>query len=238
MEPGEAAPVSNENQPNPPAGPSNRLFFIIASVIAGVMLLTIAGMIIFATVILPRQRSSEATQVAFIDMQNTEAALSAEQTIQALMWTATSTITPIPDTETPTPIPTLTFTPVVVSEEETEELPTIDPLTATAEAVLTEATQIPTATWTAATVTAEPLTPTYTPPVSTPTLTPPVSTHTHTPLVSTPTLTPQPIIPTPTSTPSELPKTGSSELSDLPMIALLIIGLVVVIIFARKLRLS
>jgi LPXTG-motif cell wall-anchored protein len=254
MEPEQPADVSNEDQPNPPIAPSNRLFLIIAGIIAGLMLLTIAGMALYAMVLLPRQRSAEATQIAMIDTQNTEAAISAEQTIQAMMWTQTPSVTPIPDTETPTLAPTLTNTPVVVSEEETEAIATAEALTATVQAELTAAVDDETPTSPPSTpTTTEPsthtptvepptLTSTHTytlePPTQTPTLESPTPTSTQAVLELTPTITPQPLTLTPTSTPSVLPETGSNELSDFPLIVLLIIGLLVVIVFARKLRLT
>jgi LPXTG-motif cell wall-anchored protein len=193
MEMGEKEPMLNASEPNPPSEPNNRLFLIIAGIIAGIMLVTIIGMAVYAMLILPQKRYAEATQIAFIDNQNTQAALSAEQTIQAMSWTDTPTTTPVPDTATPTS--TVTSTPVVVDEEETEEIPAIDLQTVTAEAQLTEEAQeqSPTPVLFTPTITVQPFTPTFTPTPLPPTIT--VQPFTPTPLP--PTITVQPFTPTP-----------------------------------------
>ena len=234
METGELEPTLQENEPSPSGNPNNRLFLILAGVLAGILLVTIAGMLVYGLYILPQQRYAEATQIALIGAEKTQAAIAAEQTILAMSWTRTPTNTPIPDTVTPSP--TATVTPVVADDE--TQTPTIGPQTATAGADLTQEAQdqSPTPVPLTPTFTEEPPTPTAPSPTSTPTATEEPFTPTSTPLVPSPSVTPQPSTPTATATPSALPDTGFSEAGAIPLIALLCLGLVVVIFFARKLR--
>ena len=245
---GENDPIIRDNQPNTPNEPSNRLFLIVAGIITGLMLVTIAGISVYALIILPQQRDAQATQIALVDNQNTQAAFSAEQTIEVMSWTGTPTNTSVPDTATPTP--TATFTPVVVDDEELSETPTENFQTATAEAQLTQMAlvQSPTST---VTVTVQPATPTVTSTVqpATSTITSPVqpatstitstvqpATHTATDLPLTPTATSQPATLTATATPSALPETGFNDQGTGPMLVLMSLGLFLVILLARKLR--
>jgi len=83
-----------ELPPEPEEGGSNRTFLIVAGVLGGIMVLAIACLALYALVLAPRQRSTQATQVAQINAQNTQVHMAAEQTALAAKWTATPSATP------------------------------------------------------------------------------------------------------------------------------------------------
>jgi len=132
---------------SPPEESSNRTFLLVAGILGGVLLLTLICLAVYAMVYVPRRESSQQTQVAEINAQNTEVALAAQMTRQAQAWTATPSATSVPtETSTASPTPVLAPTDTPVLEEPTE-----DPRTATVAALLTlqaggDQTTTPTAT--------------------------------------------------------------------------------------------
>ncbi len=120
----------------PPEEASNRTFVIVAGVLGAIMLLTLVALALYAFIFGPRRDEQRATQIAEINAQNTQIALAAEQTAQALQFTDTPTAT-----LTPTVTPTFTSTPtsVVVVPTEVQATATPDPRTATVAALLTQA---------------------------------------------------------------------------------------------------
>jgi septal ring-binding cell division protein DamX len=116
----------------PPEESSNRTFLLVAGILGGVLLLTLICLAVYAMVFVPRRESSQQTQVAEINAQNTEVALAAQMTRQAQAWTATPSATSVP-TETSTASPT----PVIAPTDTPAEEPTEDPRTATVAALLT-----------------------------------------------------------------------------------------------------
>jgi LPXTG-motif cell wall-anchored protein len=120
----------------PPEEASNRPFFIVAGILGGIMLLSLICLALYALFYLPQQRMDRATQVAAINIQNTEIAFAAQQTSDAASWTATPSPTvPLP---TDTPVPP-TATQVVAAATQVLSSPTPDPRTATVAALLTQA---------------------------------------------------------------------------------------------------
>jgi|GEM_PF-371218 len=99
-------PPSSANKEN-----NNRTFMIVAGVLAGIVLISIACMAVYALVILPRQKAATAAQEATIQAQNAQVAQAMTQTANAALWTPTATPSAVP-TATRTLAPTLIATPV------------------------------------------------------------------------------------------------------------------------------
>jgi cytoskeletal protein RodZ len=123
------------NDTPPPEEASNRTFLIVAGVLAGLIIVSIVCMALYALVYVPQQREREATQVAEVNAQNTQVALAAAQTEEASRFTNTPTMTSIPPTETTTP------TSVVAVPTEEAGSPTPNSRTATVAALLTQAAE-------------------------------------------------------------------------------------------------
>jgi LPXTG-motif cell wall-anchored protein len=117
-----------------PEESTNRTFYIVAAAIGGVMLLSLICLALYALVYAPQRRSSQETQVAAINAQNTQVAQAAVETGLAAKFTATPTNTPIPPTATASPSATL----VIAQPTQGPVTPTID-RTATVAVLLTEA---------------------------------------------------------------------------------------------------
>lgn len=113
--------------------------FVIAAFILG--LLTIGAMICGGVYLFSRaqsgERNAQLTQQAVAYAQQTQEALSVQQTVEAQSWTATPTAT-VPATATPTP------TEVVALPTATQQEAVVDPATATVAALLTQAAGQPT----------------------------------------------------------------------------------------------
>lgn len=127
----------------PPEESSNRPFFIVAALLGAIMLIALVCIAVYALYVRPQQRSVDATQVAQVNIQNTEVAESIIQTSIAEAFTSTPTVTetPLPATITPTNtpvvlIPSATLDPGGVAQT------TQDPRTATVAALLTQAAQV------------------------------------------------------------------------------------------------
>jgi hypothetical protein len=121
---------SNFDAP-PPEESSNRTFLIVAGILGGIVLLSIACLAGYALLILPQQTASRSQAATAQAVQNLQVAQALTSTAQALIL-PTATVTP-PPTETPV-IAQATAT-VVVSTD------TPDPATATVAAALTQAAQ-------------------------------------------------------------------------------------------------
>jgi hypothetical protein len=119
----------------PPGEASNRTFLIVAGVLAGLIVVSIVCMGLYALWYAPFQRNQQSTEVARINAQNTQVALAAEQTEVASRHTSTPTITPFPATATTTP------TSVVAVPTEVVVSPTPNSRTATVAALLTQAAE-------------------------------------------------------------------------------------------------
>jgi len=68
--------------PQPPAQ-SNRTFIIVAGALAGIVLLSIIGMALYALVYLPQQKAAQSAQQATIEAQNAMIAQAMTSTMQA-----------------------------------------------------------------------------------------------------------------------------------------------------------
>jgi hypothetical protein len=123
-----------DNTP-PPEEASNRTFLIVAGVLAGLIVVSIVCMALYALVFVPQQREQEATMVAEVNAQNTQVALAAAQTEEASRFTNTPTMTSIPPTATTTP------TSVVAVPTDEADGPTPNSRTATVAALLTQAAE-------------------------------------------------------------------------------------------------
>ncbi len=121
------------NETPPPEESSNRTFLLVVGILGGIMLLTLICLGVYALIIAPQRSNQRATQVAEINAQNTQVALSAEQTGTVASFTDTPTVTSIP--------PTATTRPTQVVAVPTEALVTFTPdsRTATVAALLTQA---------------------------------------------------------------------------------------------------
>ena len=64
----------------PPEESNNRTFIIVAAILGGITLLALACIAVYALVLMPLRRNSQATQVAQINAQNTQVALAITQT--------------------------------------------------------------------------------------------------------------------------------------------------------------
>lgn len=132
MEPAE------EGFPEEEAG--NRTFLIVAGIMGGILLLSLIGIAVYAMTAYPKQQTARQTQVAEVNAQNTQIALSSQLTAEAKGWTATPTNTSTPE---PTDIPTSTQVPATDSPTNTPvvaapQADTPSPYTKTVAALLTE----------------------------------------------------------------------------------------------------
>jgi hypothetical protein len=121
----------------PPEESGNRTFLIVAGILGGVLLLSLIGIAAYAMLVVPPRQAAKLTQVAEINAQNTEIALSSQLTAEASEWTATPTITntPLPTSSPTATQPAATETPVIAAtDSETQQANQ----TATQAAVLTE----------------------------------------------------------------------------------------------------
>lgn len=135
----------NDEQPQPEPGNetpetpapegsegNNRNFLIAAIVLGGIVLLSLICMAVYALLILPGQKArSQATSAANAAAVTATAMVEA-QTQLALSFTAT----PVP-TDTPVPLPTETLV-VAFSSPSPSAAPSVDPVTATVEALQTQ----------------------------------------------------------------------------------------------------
>jgi hypothetical protein len=172
----------------PPEESSNRPFLIVAGILGAFTLIALACIAAYAFYFVPQQRAQQSTQIAQVNVQNTQVAESIIQTSIAEAFTSTPTITatPPPATAMPTNTPVVvipTGTPVVsVGQAATQ-----DPRTATVAALLTQAAGV-------------------------------VQTS------------------GPTATSTGLPTTGFADEVGIPGLLGMAVLLIVVIIFARRLR--
>lgn len=104
-----------DNTPASSGDGGNRTFWFLILALGGITLITLVGLVIFALVILPRNRAQRAAYEAQISAENTAVAAAYQQTLEARSWTPTATI--IPDTATPMP----TSTPVLAVASPTGE---------------------------------------------------------------------------------------------------------------------
>lgn len=137
----------DEEQPEPDAGPgpessdpgkpeggegSNRNFLIAAIVLGGIVLLSLVCMAVYALLIMPGQKASAQATSSANAVASTEMAFMQFQTQEASLFTPT-----LPPSETPVPEPTETLV-VVFASATASVVPTLDPATATLEAMLTQ----------------------------------------------------------------------------------------------------
>ena len=117
-------------------GSSNRTFIIVAGILGAILILAIICLAVYAMVVMPQQRSAQATQAADVNAQNTQVAMAAAMTAQADAWTLTptQTNTPLPATVTPSPTAVIAATSTPTGGPEV----TVDPRTATVAALLTQ----------------------------------------------------------------------------------------------------
>jgi hypothetical protein len=104
----------------PPEESGNRTFLIVAGILGGILLLSLIAIAGYAMMVYPDRQAQNQTQVAEINAQNTEIALSSQLTAEAKEWTATPTITATASpthTATATALP-ITDTPVVAPADE------------------------------------------------------------------------------------------------------------------------
>ncbi len=93
-----------------PSEQSNRTFIIVAGVLAGIVLISIIGMALYALVYLPQQKSAQSAQQATIEAQNAIIAQAMTSTMQAyatgtqVSLTDAATVVPPPPLASPTPL--------------------------------------------------------------------------------------------------------------------------------------
>jgi hypothetical protein len=133
-QPGMGAPVPESTEPEQPEGGegNNRTFLIAAIALGGIVLLSLICMAVFALFILPGQKASaQATSEANLAAVALATNVSMETQVAALF---TATLAP---SETPLPLPT--ETPVVfIAAPTASAVPTLEPATATFEAMQTK----------------------------------------------------------------------------------------------------
>ena len=131
-DPGSVTPETpNPETPSSPEG-SNRNFLIIAIVLGGIVLLSLICMAVYAFFVLPGQKSRAQATLDANSASITETAMIDAQTQVASLFTST----PAPS-DTPVPLPTETLVVVFASESPTVA-PSVDPLTATVQALQTQ----------------------------------------------------------------------------------------------------
>jgi hypothetical protein len=118
-----------------PSEQSNRTFIIVAGVLAGIVLISIVCMALYALVYLPQQKSAQSAQQATIEAQNALIAQAMTSTMQAFaartQAAPTSTATVVP------PLPLASPTPLLAVPTQTQVV--IDlPMTATWSALNTQ----------------------------------------------------------------------------------------------------
>ncbi len=144
-EPDAGVPDSASSEPEKSEG-SNRNFLIAAIVLGGIVLLSLVCMAVYALMIMPGQKASAQATSSANAAASTEMAQMQLLTQEAAMFTAT-----LPPSETPVPEPSETLV-VVFASATPSAIPTIDPATATLEAMQTQlAATGPTVTTTPAT---------------------------------------------------------------------------------------
>jgi len=122
-------------QPNldapPPEENSNRTFLVVAGILGGIVLLSLACVAAYVLFVYPNTQKQQQAAVATQNAQNAQVALALTSTAQAVAF----------PTETATPPPTQT--PVIAEATDTATPSTVtpDPATATVAAALTQAAQ-------------------------------------------------------------------------------------------------
>ena len=123
----------------PPNKTNNRTFLLVAGILGAIMVVSLIFMAVYAMIIVPRRNADESTQIAEINLQNTQIAMAGELTAEASMRTAVPIATRTPP-GTATTIPTLVVeainTPVSASSVD-------DSRTATVAALQTEQAENP-----------------------------------------------------------------------------------------------
>lgn len=223
LEPNLDNPSPDGEAPQPEEGPrtSNRTFILLAIPLV-LVFLCIAGVLAwYALIKAPADRRARETQVANIVMQNaTQIAIQTEGARQPPTPTLAPTLA-LP-TETPVP-PTATTQPTKAAEAGSVASPT--PLLA----VTASNTPLTAATSTAAATAAGGA-------VSSPT---PLRSATTTSRTATPAKSATPLVGgLKTATPTQLPGTGFADEAGVPMLIVIALGLVVVAVVVRRLRVS
>jgi hypothetical protein len=121
----------------PPDGSNNRTFVLVASILGGLMLLTLICTALYAFFLLPRSRQQREAQVATLNAQNTAVAVAVTQTSRASRWTPTS-----PPTLEPTATQAPTNTPVLAQPATRTSTPIIDAVATTQSALFTLAAEV------------------------------------------------------------------------------------------------
>jgi hypothetical protein len=111
----------------PPEESSNRTFLVVAGILGGIVLLSIACLAAYALLFLPSQRAGQQQAATAQAIQNAQVAQALTATAEALSF-PTATITPPP---TPTPL--------IAQATAIPATSTSDPATATVAAALTQA---------------------------------------------------------------------------------------------------
>jgi cytoskeletal protein RodZ len=115
----------------PPEERSNRTFWIVGGIMAGLVFLTLICMAVYFLVIRPRSTTSSSATQAAIGTQNAQNIQNVTLTAQAGAWTATVPATPIPlktATTAPTTVPA-SPTPVIAPLSSPAATETTDPAT-------------------------------------------------------------------------------------------------------------
>jgi hypothetical protein len=130
----ETEDLEEEQEEQTTAGSSNRNFWIIFGVLGGILLLALICMAIYAVFILPDRRADINNKNATAIAQNTELALSSNQTEAA----ERATSTPFPSN---TPLPSPTITPLIGGREATVTATSVEGVMETRVAMVTAAAQ-------------------------------------------------------------------------------------------------
>jgi hypothetical protein len=121
----------------PPEESNNRTFILVASILGGLMLLTLICTALYAFIFLPRSRQQREAELAALNAQNTAVAIAVTQTSRAARWTATS-----PPTVEPTETLAPTNTPVLALPATSTSTPIIDAVATTQSALFTLAAEV------------------------------------------------------------------------------------------------
>ena len=127
VEDNEFAPIPEEKD--------NRTFLLVAGILGAIMIVSLILMAVYAMMIVPSRNAAESTQIAEINLQNTQISMASELTAEALAWTATPTNTRTPIPVTPTPSRTLVL---AATNTPASGLAADDPRTATVAALFTQ----------------------------------------------------------------------------------------------------